>query len=137
MPPTSGKRFATRIERTQLKNSEFEALGSAVMNAWALITRLFSCCIASFRVDAIPVDAVTNAWCDRWASLRATTEAPSIDPVVPAVTSSAAAINQARRERLIGPALSTPVPNGRDVRGNGMNYHEHESLTTLLWKSPK
>ena len=57
---TSGNRFLTCIESIQLRNSAFEALGFETTNAFALITRLFSCCIASLRVDAVAIDVESS-----------------------------------------------------------------------------
>src|ERR1017187_4332631 len=57
-----------------------------------------------------------DSW-ERWASLCATTDAPSTDPMVPAATSNTAAVNQTRRGLLIGPTLSTLMPNGREDWG--------------------
>jgi hypothetical protein len=64
--------------------------------------------------------------------LRATAEAPSNDPAAPTATSSAVAVNQTHRGRLIGPTFSTPVPNRSDGRGNAMTLTGHEPWTTPL-----
>ena len=109
-PLTSGKRFATCIVFIQLRNWAFEAAGFAIMNASTLIRRPSSFCIPAFSVVAICADEVTNASCERWTWLCATTEDPSTEAAAPAVIRSAAALNQIRRGWLISPAFYVPVP---------------------------
>ena len=83
--------------------------------------------MASFRFDAIPIEDVTSAWCDRWASLRATTEAPSTQPRAPAPTSSAVAVNQTRRDRFTGRTISTTAPNCGRGSANAMTLNKHQA----------
>jgi hypothetical protein len=73
--------------------------------------------MANFSDEAISTDDVTSAWCDRWASLRATTEAPSTDPTAPAATSTTAAVAHTRRGLLIVPTLSLLASPGKDACG--------------------
>jgi hypothetical protein len=68
---------------------------------------------------------VTNAWWDRCASLRATAEAPSVDPKTPDATSTTAALNHTRRV-FIGPTLSLLASNGKDGWGVAMRLTSDE-----------
>ena len=131
MPPTSGNRFATCIELTQLRNSALEALGFATTNALALITRLFSCWIASFSVDAMAIDD------DDERLVRSLGIVAGHDRGTEHGSHGAGGHQQCRRSQpelvVDGSSVrpfSIPAPNGSDGKGNAMTFTGHEPRTT-------
>ena len=87
---SSGYRRIACTDPAHLSKSAALACGSPLMNALALTTRSSSCWIASFRVEAISVEARCEASRARSASEWATARAPSTAANTPASTRATA-----------------------------------------------